>query len=154
LMATAVSMVVLRNCSTPASPSTRRKRPICVASQDSLCWYLPAQYHHRVAQIDHRVQAGAEEVVGGHRWGLQNSHKPISIGIVPGSSFHRQSPRIASRLLKNYSGGPQPMKPRYRQAPVPTSYPGPSLGTSPQPRPPDSLPSLRAGCQAGSSTAC
>jgi hypothetical protein len=34
-IATAVSIVVLSNCSTPASPNTRRKRPICVASQGS-----------------------------------------------------------------------------------------------------------------------
>ena len=35
-MATAASMVVLSNCSTPASPSTRRKRLICAGSQGSL----------------------------------------------------------------------------------------------------------------------
>ena len=33
---TAASIVDFSNCSTPASPSTRRKRPICVASQGSL----------------------------------------------------------------------------------------------------------------------
>ena len=50
------------------------------------------QHRQRVAQVDHLLETGAEEIVCGHRRGSPISQELASIGLNVGRSNHRKSP--------------------------------------------------------------
>jgi hypothetical protein len=65
----------------------RRQRPFDLGPR-----HPRSQHRQRVAQVNHQVKPGAEEVVGGHRAGSSISQESISIGLKTGGLRHRKSP--------------------------------------------------------------